>query len=130
MPVRPPSTHELIALAGAYDLAFAIFHLGFPLIFRWRQRLAKLDPVNRGIVHVLNLMLAYVFAASGTALLLRPDVVAADPLGRGLLFLGAGFWMLRAALQPVVFGLQHWASRVLMALFVAGALLHGIPAWP
>jgi hypothetical protein len=124
------SARDLIATAGAYDLAFAVFHLCFPLVFRWRSRLAKLDPVNRGIVHTLNLMLAFLFAAGGAALGAKPDVIAADPLGRGLLFIGAGFWLLRAALQPVMFGLRHWASKLLFVVFIAGAALHAAPAWP
>jgi hypothetical protein len=124
------SARDLIAAAGAYDLAFALFHLCFPLIFRWRSRLAKLDPVNRAIVHTLNLMLVFVFAGAGAGLAAKPEVVAADPLGRGLLFLGAGFWLLRTALQPMMFGLRHWASKLLFVVFVAGVALHAAPAWP
>jgi hypothetical protein len=120
----------LIGAAGAYDLAFGAFHLAFPLLFRWRSRLAKLDPVNRGILVVLNLMLVFVFAGAGAALALNPELIATDLLGRGFLFLGAGFWMLRAALQPLIFGLGHWVSKLLFLIFVAGAALHGAPAWP
>ncbi|WP_406856947.1 hypothetical protein ABEG18_04745 [Alsobacter sp. KACC 23698] len=124
------SARDLIAAAGAYDLAFALFHLGFPLIFRWRSRLGKLDPVNRAVVQTLNLMLVFVFAGAGAGLAAKPEVIAADPLGRGLLFLGAGFWLVRAALQPVMFGLRHWASKLIFLVFLAGAALHAAPAWP
>ncbi|GGH14310.1 hypothetical protein GCM10007036_13530 [Alsobacter metallidurans] len=124
------SATSLIGAAGAFDLAFAAFHLAFPLLFRWRSRLAKLDPVNRGILVTLNLMLVFVFAAAGAVLALKPDLVATDALGRGFLFLGAGFWALRAALQPLIFGLDHWASKLLLVVFLAGVTLHAAPAWP
>ncbi|PSC05752.1 hypothetical protein SLNSH_07175 [Alsobacter soli] len=124
------STHKLIAIAGGYDLAFAACHLALPLALRWRSRLAKLDPVNRGVVKTLNLMLVLVFAGVGAALAFGPAAVASDQLGRGLLFAAAGFWLLRAALQPVMFGLGHWMSKALLVVFLAGAALHAAPAWP
>jgi hypothetical protein len=119
-----------VVAAGLYDLAFASFHALFPVIFRWSESLARLDAVNRGILHTLNVMLSLVFLAAGLAFTLLADLVAADRLGRGLLLASAGFWLVRGALQGPMFGLTHPWSKALLPIFALGVILHAVPAWP
>ena len=85
--------------------------------------------MNRAIVHTLNLMLVFVFAGAGRAWRRNPRSSPPTRSG-GTLFLGAGFWLLRTALQPMMFRLRHWASKLLFVVFVAGVALHAAPAWP
>lgn len=124
------SAQGWIVAAGGFDLALAAVHALFPLIFRWDQRLKKLDPVTRGILRTLNVMLTLVFLAVGLLFCFGAPTVVSDPLGRGMLFAAAGFWAIRALVQGPMFGLQHPVSVALAALFAGGAVLHAVPAWP
>ncbi|MGI9169583.1 MAG: hypothetical protein ACR2FH_05305 [Caulobacteraceae bacterium] len=41
-----------------------------------------------------------------------------------LLVAGAGFWLLRAAVQPLLFTMRNKASVAITMLFAAGVVLH------
>jgi hypothetical protein len=118
-----------IIAAGMYNLAFAVFHICFWHLFRWRTELAQLGVVNRGIMQILNLCLIYTFAAVGGALLAWPSLIASSPLGHALLLGMTGFWILRAACQPLFYSLRPMPSALLMAVFLGGVAIHGEAAW-
>jgi hypothetical protein len=118
----------LLQAAATFDFAFALFHAGFNRIFGWRCVLAPLDFVNRGIVHVMNLALVYLFAAIGAVVLVASHEVTPSPVTSALLWTMAGFWTLRAACQPAYFKLRHPASTALFVLFLLGGVLHGAAA--
>lgn len=117
----------LLVLAGAFDLSFAVFHLGFWKIFRWREELPKLSFANRGILQILNLCLIYVFLAMGVACLFLGDDLAATRLGRFTLAALSLFWALRALYQPMFFGLRHPLSIGLFFAFLLGTAIHMLP---
>lgn len=113
-----------LAWAGAFDLAFAAFHLTFWRLLGWPRSLDPAGRVNAAVAQTLNIMLTFVLLASGLALVVGPmigrTVDAVVPA------IGAGFWLLRTALQPLLFPrLAPW-SLALGAVFLAGFLLH---AW-
>jgi hypothetical protein len=84
---------------------------------------------NRGIMQVLNLCLTYLFVVAGFILLLFPGDITGTDLGRFTLFAMAGFWLMRALLQPIFFGWKHWLSIVLFGIFILGTLIHGYAWW-
>jgi hypothetical protein len=47
-----------------------------------------------------------------------------DPPHPLLLVAGAGFWLVRTALQPLLFRLRRELSTMLTLLFITGAALH------
>jgi hypothetical protein len=108
--------------AAAYDIGFGIFHLLFWRLFGWPDSLRPSGQVNMAITQTLNLMLSYGFFAFAVGLM-----VAATSDGQalpGLAAAGAGFWTIRAFLQPLLFGGRHPVSRWLTLLFLVGAMLH------
>ena len=115
-------TSILILLAAIFNLGFGLFHLLFWRLFDWRDNLASLKPVNRAIVPVLNLALTFMFMMVGILLIVSPAV---DELLIGMTL----FWLFRAALQPIWFGLGHWLSKLMFVLFIAGAVLHPAAWW-
>jgi hypothetical protein len=119
----------LVVAAGLFNLAFAVFHLLFWRLFDWRIELARLGAANRGIMQVLNLCLTYVFVVSAVLLLFFPPQAFATEMGAFLLLAMAGFWLLRAVLQPMFFQLRHPLSQGLFVVFVIGTLLHGAAWW-
>ena len=102
--------------SAIFDLAFGLFHLAFWRMFGWPRSLAPAGRVNRAVTQALNIMLAYVFFLYGIALFLAPSFP--------LLCAGAGFWLLRLLIQPILFGPNSRLGLVFMVLFAAGATLH------
>lgn len=51
----------MILLGGFYNLGFAIFHLMFWRLFRWKRDLSSLTFINRSVMQILNLCLTFVF---------------------------------------------------------------------
>jgi hypothetical protein len=70
----------------------------------------------------------YLFILSALLCLLFPTEMMTTDLGRFWLFAMAGFWLARALIQPIFFRLGHPLSLALFAVFLLGAIIHGI-AW-
>lgn len=116
-----------IHAAAGYDVALAVFHLAFWRMFRWREELPKLHPVNRGVLQGLNIMLTAVLCFMAALLLLRPADLTGTPLGRLVLAGMAAFWVLRAVLQPFLWrGLPAATNAAFAVLFSVGAGLHAL----
>jgi hypothetical protein len=78
-------------------------------------------------VQILNLRLTYVFLGIGALCLLFPQELRTTPLGRGLLWFMALFWVGRTVEQFVFLRIRHWLAHVLSGLFMLGAALFAIP---
>lgn len=118
----------LVKLGGVFNALFAVFHLMFWRLFKWRDDLRTLSFVNRGIMQVLNLCLAFVFVMFAYVSLAHTEDLLFSGLGHSLLVLIALFWLARAVEQIVFFRLRRGASRLLFGLFLVGTLLYALPA--
>jgi hypothetical protein len=116
-----------IVAGGALAAAFAVFHLCFWKLFRWRTDLAKLTSLNRAIVQVLNLTLTFVFVIFAWISFAHTDELLTTGLGRSLLRLIAALWYLRAVEQVVFFGLRKPLSLAFFVVFLAGGTLYALP---
>ena len=116
-----------LIICGFYNLGFAIFHLLFWKIFRWKEDLASLTHVNRSIMQILNLRLTYVFLVMAFVLFVFQPELIVTKLGQALLIAFSVFWFMRAVEQVVFFGLKHRASNGLTVVFVVGGILHLLP---
>lgn len=114
-----------IFAAAGYNVALAAFHLGFWRIFRWKDELPKLHPVNRGVMQVINIMLAFVFFAMAALQLGWATEMGSTSLGRALTIALTAFWVLRAILQPIFWRTLARSTNLAFAtLFLVGAGLH------
>jgi hypothetical protein len=87
-----------IYAAAGYNAALAVFHLAFWRLFRWKEELAKLQPANRGVMQVMNIMLTAFLLLMAAVLVLNAAEIVATALGRLLLVGLAAMWVLRAVL--------------------------------
>jgi hypothetical protein len=116
-----------IQIGGILHLLWAGFHLRFPRMFRWQSALAGLDPVNQGVMRVMNLCLVFQFLACGSLSLLHADALAATPLGRAVCAGLASFWLLRLGLQFTHFRALALRSLVLDVFFAATCAAYALP---
>jgi hypothetical protein len=114
----------LLLAAGGYNLAFALFHMSFWRLFQWPASLTSAGRLNSAVTQTLNIVLTYVFLAAAARMIFLWTRGQEATL---LLLAGAGFWALRAALQPLLFARNSNLSRAMTGIFVAGAVLHASP---
>jgi hypothetical protein len=120
-----------IYAAAGYNVALAVFHLGFWRLFRWAEELPKLHPANRGVLQVLNLMLIFMFLLVAGAEVLLADEMTGTALGRALLAGMMLFWILRAGLQLVFWPpAARPVNAAFVSLFLIGAGLHALAFQP
>lgn len=112
---------------GALHVGWAVFHLFFPRIFKWREALTHLDIINRNIYQILNMCLTFYFvAAAYLSLVFGPELLT-SALGRKIIAILGAFWLLRLGLQFRFFRAVHPVSLLLSLLF---ALTAGVYFYP
>lgn len=117
----------MLVLGGIYNLGFAIFHLGFWRIFRWKEDLVSLTRINRAIMQVLNLRLTFVFLVMAYVSFFHRTDLLGTGLGTALLTAFSLFWFLRMIEQVIFFGLKNQVSMVFTLLFLLGSLIYLMP---
>ena len=117
----------LIMFGGVFHLGFAVFHLFFWRLFRWKKDLAQLTYINRAVMQILNLCLTFVFIAAAYLSFFYSVELISSPLGQAVLILISAFWFLRIIEQLVFFGLRKRLSVILTLLFVMGCIIYIVP---
>ncbi|MFZ0485751.1 MAG: hypothetical protein WAL83_02040 [Arenicellales bacterium] len=123
-----PVKSDLVMAGGVLSAITAVFHLTFWRRFNWRQDLRSLTFVNRGMVQILNLSVAFVLAIFAYLSLALADDLTSSQLGSRLLAVITLFWLARAVEQVVFFRLRRRSSRVSFVIFLLGGSLYGAPA--
>jgi len=120
---------QLLIVGSIYNLSFAIFHLFFWKIFKWKTQLAKLDFINRAIMQVLNLCLIFCFLMFSYISFFHTSKLLTTRLGHSLMAGISIFWAFRAIQQIVFFKLKHWGSILFLLVFICGAIIYAIPVF-
>jgi hypothetical protein len=121
-----------IYLGGALHVGWAVFHLLFPKIFKWKTALASMDELNSRIYQVINLCLTFYFAVVAYLSFRFAPELLQPGLGRKLCTIFGAFWLLRLGLQFRFFRAAHPVSLILIVFFAftMGAyfypILHGV----
>ena len=113
----------LLIVGGVLNLAFVAFHAAFWRFkgLNWRMELPRTNPVNRGAIQVMNLMLMYVFVAFAAV----SFVMAATSVPRAMVTAFAivigGFFVVRAVLQPLFFKPSPMGNVLVVVCVVTAA---------
>ena len=121
------NTESMILIGGIYSVAFAIFHLMFWRLFRWKKDLVSLNIVNRGVMQILNLCLTFVFLIFAYISIFHSLELLTTNIGKSLLLLISVFWFLRAIEQIIFFRLKKKASVALFVVFIVGVMIYLYP---
>ena len=117
----------LLTIGGIYNLGFAIFHLLFWKIFKWKKDLTSLTHVNRSVMQILNLRLIYVFLVMAYVSFVFQMDLTTTKLGQTLLMAFSLFWFMRTIEQVIFFGVKNRISFTLTVLFFIGGVLYLLP---
>ena len=121
------SANTWIWLCGLHSLAFAVFHMAFWKLFRWRESLKTATVADRAILQILNLRLIYVLLGVAALCFVFTDELHGSALGRALLAGMSLFWIGRTIEQFVFLRIDRPLVHTLTALFVLGAVLFAMP---
>ena len=117
------TARAMLVAAGIFHLAFAVFHLAFWKVLRWREELARLGFINRAVMQILNLRLTYLFFVFAALMLALPEEMLDTRLGVSLLAATSLGWAMRAVEQVVFFGVRNATSAAFTLVFLVGAAL-------
>jgi hypothetical protein len=117
----------MILLGGFYNLGFAIFHLLFWRLFRWKRDLSSLTFINRSVTQILNLCLTFVFLLMAYISFFNTSELIQTNLGKALLVGFSLFWFLRMIEQIIFFGIRNLISIALTLVFLFGCVIYLIP---
>ncbi|NQV19423.1 MAG: hypothetical protein HQ534_12890 [Armatimonadetes bacterium] len=117
----------LLFIGGFYNLAFAVFHILFWKIFKWKRSLRRLLPMDRAIMQVLNIRLIYIFFVFAYVSIFHQEGLISTQLGKVFIIIISLFWFMRAIEQIIFFGLKNLVSIVFMIISIIGAIFYLIP---
>ena len=117
----------LLDLCGIYNLAFAIFHLFFWKLFKWKEDFRKNSVGNRAIIQILNIRLIYIFLLMAFIYFVYPQQLMETELGLVLLIGFLGFWVGRTIEQFIFLRIKSKMVTILTIIFFFGIFIHLLP---
>lgn len=120
-------TAALIIAGGIFNLGFAVFHLFFWKLFRWKKELASVSRLNRNIFQIINLCLTFMIFFMAYVSFCHLSELLDTGLGNALLIGFSLFWLLRMVEQIIFFGFKNRTSIIFTFLFLLGCLLYAVP---
>jgi len=117
----------LLYLCGAYNLVFAIFHISFWKIFKWKEDLKGNSVGNRAIMQILNIRLIYIFLLMAFIYFFYPDQLLETKIGFVLLIGFLVFWIGRTIEQFIFLRVKSKMVTILTIVFFAGIVIHLLP---
>ncbi len=119
----------LMLACAVHSIGFAIFHVFFWKIFRWKTDLKTASVSTRAIIQIANLRLIYLFFGVGVLCLLYPTELQSTQLGKAILAGMSLFWIGRLIEQFIFLPYNRPVIHILSILFLAGAGLFALPLW-
>ena len=119
--------NTILIIGGFYNLGFALFHIFFWKIFRWKADLRSVKKINKSITYVMNLCLIYVFILFGYLSFFQHEGLLFSSIGNIMLISISLFWFFRAILQVVFFDISKLISIIFAIIFLLGGILYLIP---
>jgi len=116
---------KLLQIGAVYHLFFVLFHLLFWKLFDWVQDLKKLSHINKSVMQILNLRLIFVFLIFAYISYFNTTEMLNTKLGVTMVMAIALFWGFRSIEQIIYFGVNKFASNLLLLLFLSGTFLYG-----
>jgi hypothetical protein len=117
----------MLFIGGIYHIAFAVFHVLFWKLFRWKDELPKLNVINSNVMQILNLRITFIFLVFAYISFFHSTELLTTGIGNFLLLAIALGWLGRAIEQIYFFGLKKAVSVVMFAVFLVGAAIYIYP---
>lgn len=111
----------LMVLCGLDQLASVVLHLSFWKLFNWPVELARLSPLSRGTVQVLDVVLIYIFCwAAGVTFYFAWARSQGKVAALTLLFIGS-VPVLRATAEVPLYGWTAYSPGIVISCLLSAA---------
>lgn len=119
--------NDFLVIGTIHSLGFAVFHVFFWKIFRWKEDLKRVSLASRAILQIANLRLIYLFICMAALTFFFSAELLHSSLGRWILIGISGFWWGRLIEQFVFLRVNSPMVHILSVFFFAGGVLYLIP---
>jgi hypothetical protein len=100
-----------IKAIGILLVLLAVIHVSFPRYFKWKTELNAISHINRQMMYIHTLFIAFVVFLMGVLCLTSTAELVATPLGKKV-SLGIGvFWTARLFVQFFGYSSSHWKGK-------------------
>lgn len=100
-----------LKIIGICLISLGLVHAIFPKMFKWKQELSSLSPINREMMAVHTFFIAFVLVLAGTLCLTSSADLTSTILGKRV-SLGLGlFWVARLGAQFFGYSSQTWKGK-------------------
>lgn len=117
----------ILYLCGVHSVLFAVFHMFFPKLFKWKEDLKKNSVANRAIIQIANQQLIFIFLFAAYLCFFQTAQLLSTEIGQVVLIGFSGFWGLRVIEQFIFLPHNKAVLHVLTAAFIAGMILFALP---
>jgi hypothetical protein len=100
-----------LKIAGILLIFLAVIHIGFPRYFKWKKELSLLGLMNRQMMYVHSIFIAFALLLMGVLCLTSAEELISTTLGKKI-SLGLGlFWILRFLIQFFGYSAALWKGK-------------------
>jgi hypothetical protein len=100
-----------VKIIGSFLIILAVLHLSFPRYFNWKKELRSLSIMNRQMMYVHSLFIAFIIFLMGLLCLTSSDELMSTTLGKRI-SLGFGiFWTVRLLVQFFGYSSKIWVGK-------------------
>ncbi|MEI6852096.1 MAG: hypothetical protein WCL06_04605 [Bacteroidota bacterium] len=88
-----------VIIGGVIYLVMGVFHLYFWILFDWQTELFKLNQINSNNMQMLNIVVCFFMFSFSYMMLWYNSRVLNSKLGRSILIISSGFFLIRALIE-------------------------------
>jgi hypothetical protein len=88
-----------VIIGGVIFVIMGMFHLSFWVLFDWQNELYKLNQINSNIMQMLNIVCGFFMFSFSYMMLKYNSRVLNSKLGRSVLIISSGFFLIRALIE-------------------------------
>ncbi|MFI5151492.1 MAG: hypothetical protein ACHQRM_17325 [Bacteroidia bacterium] len=100
-----------LKIAGYLLICLSLLHLSFPRYFKWKTDLAAISLMNRQLMYVHTLFIAFTTLLMGLLCVYRTEDLRQTALGREIALGFFLFWLLRLVIQFVGYSPRLWKGK-------------------
>lgn len=98
-------------ITGILLILLALFHVGFPMHFRWKDEFTSVSLINRQMMYIHTLFLAVMLLLMGLLCISSAQELISTSLGRRVCFGFGLFWLLRLIVQFWGYSSLLWRGK-------------------
>lgn len=104
--------NAVLTITGYFLILLALFHVVFPVYFKWAQELLSISLVTRQIVYVHTFFIGLTLLLMGLLCLTASSELQYTLLGRKVALGLSIFWLARLFIQWFIFSPRLWKGKI------------------